>query len=33
VPLNGEAVVISERDTRVLTENDHLGVMPPLKGG
>ncbi len=33
VSLNGEVVVISERDSRVLTENDHLAVMPPLKGG
>ena len=33
VSLNGEVVVISERDTRVLAENDHLAVMPPLKGG
>ena len=28
-----EAEVISERDTKVLAENDHLAVMPPLKGG
>ena len=33
VSLNGEVVVISERDSRVLAENDHLAVMPPLKGG
>jgi sulfur carrier protein ThiS len=33
VSLNGEVVVISERDTRVLAENDRLAVMPPLKGG
>ena len=33
VSLNGEVVVISERDTRTLAENDHLAVMPPLKGG
>ncbi len=33
VSLNGEVVVISERDTRALAENDHLAVMPPLKGG
>ena len=33
VSLNGEVVVISERDTRVLAENDYLAVMPPLKGG
>ena len=33
VSLNGEVVVISERDTRVLAENDHLVIMPPLKGG
>ena len=33
VSLNGEVVVISERGTRVLAENDHLAVMPPLKGG
>ena len=31
--LNGEVVVTSERDTRVLAENDRLVVMPPLKGG
>ncbi len=33
VSLNGEIVVISERDTRALAENDHLAIMPPLKGG
>ena len=33
VSLNGEVVVISERDTRMLAENDHLAIMPPLKGG
>ena len=33
VSLNGEVVVISERDTRILAENDHLAIMPPLKGG
>ena len=33
VSLNGEVVVISERATRVLSENDHLAIMPPLKGG
>ena len=33
VSLNGEVVVISERATRVLIENDHLAIMPPLKGG
>ncbi len=33
VSLNGEVVVISERDSRVLAENDHLAIMPPLKGG
>ena len=33
VSLNGEVVVSSERDTRVLAGNDHLAVMPPLKGG
>ncbi len=33
VSLNGEVVVSSERDTRVLAENDKLAVMPPLKGG
>jgi len=33
VSLNGEVVVISERATRALTENDHLAIMPPLKGG
>jgi sulfur carrier protein ThiS len=33
VSLNGEVVVIGERDTRALAENDHLAIMPPLKGG
>ncbi len=33
VSLNGEVVVISERDTRMLAENDRLAIMPPLKGG
>ena len=33
VSLNGEVVVISERNSRVLAENDHLAIMPPLKGG
>ena len=33
VSLNGEVVVISERNTRVLAENDRLAIMPPLKGG
>ncbi len=33
VSLNGEVVVISERDSRALAENDHLAIMPPLKGG
>ena len=33
VSLNGEVVVISERDTKVLAEGDRLAVMPPLKGG
>lgn len=33
VSLNGDVVVISERDTRVLAEGDHLAIMPPLKGG
>ncbi len=33
VSLNGEVVVISERGTKKLSENDHLAVMPPLKGG
>ena len=33
VSLNGEVVVISERNTRKLSENDHLAIMPPLKGG
>ena len=33
VSLNGEVVVISERGTRVLAENDSLAIMPPLKGG
>ncbi len=33
VSLNGEVVTISERDSRVLAENDRLAIMPPLKGG
>lgn len=33
VSLNGEVVVISERGSRVLFENDQLAVMPPIKGG
>ncbi len=33
VSLNGEVVVISERDAQVLAENDRLAIMPPLKGG
>jgi len=33
VSLNGEVVVISERDTRALREDDRLAIMPPLKGG
>jgi sulfur carrier protein ThiS len=33
VSLNGEIVVISERDSRALAEDDHLAIMPPLKGG
>jgi sulfur carrier protein ThiS len=33
VSLNGEVVVASRRDKQVLAENDHLAVMPPLKGG
>ena len=33
VSLNGEIVMISERDSRALDENDHLAIMPPLKGG
>ena len=33
VSLNGEVVVVSERASRVLSENDHLAVMPPIKGG
>lgn len=33
VSLNGDVVVISERDTKALAEDDHLAVMPPLKGG
>lgn len=33
VSLNGEVVVISERDSRILRENDHLAIMPPIKGG
>lgn len=33
VSLNGEVVVVSERDTTTLSENDHLAVMPPLRGG
>ena len=33
VSLNGEVVVSSERDTRVMAEDDRLAIMPPLKGG
>ncbi len=33
VSLNGEVVVISQRDSRQLAENDRLAIMPPLKGG
>ena len=33
VSLNGEVVVISERATRALSEDDRLAIMPPLKGG
>jgi len=33
VSLNGEVVVINERDRRVLAKNDRLAIMPPLKGG
>jgi sulfur carrier protein ThiS len=33
VSLNGAVVVISERDTKVLAEDDQLAIMPPLKGG
>ncbi|NIM27034.1 MAG: MoaD/ThiS family protein [Gammaproteobacteria bacterium] len=33
VSLNGEVVVISERGKRVLAENDHLAIMPPIQGG
>ena len=33
VSLNGEVVVISERDKTTLSENDQLAIMPPLKGG
>ena len=33
ISLNGEVVVISERNTRKLAENDRLAIMPPLKGG
>ena len=33
VSLNGEVVVISERATKVLAEDDRLAIMPPLKGG
>lgn len=33
VSLNGEVVVISERASKALSENDHLAIMPPLKGG
>ena len=33
VSLNGEVVVISERGSRVLAENDRLAIMPPIKGG
>ena len=30
---NGEAVRSAMRDTVILTENDTLAVMPPLRGG
>ena len=33
VSLNGEVVVISQRNSRRLAENDRLAIMPPLKGG
>lgn len=33
VALNGEIVPRDKRDTRTLSENDQLSVMPPLKGG
>jgi len=33
VSLNGEVVVISQRNSRRLVENDRLAIMPPLKGG
>ena len=33
VSLNGEVVVISERGSRVLVENDRLAIRAPIKGG
>lgn len=33
VALNGAVVPKSDRNTRKLTENDKLSIMPPLKGG
>ncbi len=33
VALNGELVPKNERERRVLTANDKLSIMPPLKGG
>ena len=33
VSLNGTLVRVAERDRRVLSEDDQLAIMPPLKGG
>ncbi len=31
--LNGELLPTAEREGKVLSENDELGIFPPLKGG
>jgi sulfur carrier protein ThiS len=33
VILNGTAIPKAERETRALTEDDELAILPPLKGG
>lgn len=33
ISLNGEVVIRSERERRVLAPQDSLAIMPPLKGG
>ncbi|MFQ5957881.1 MAG: MoaD/ThiS family protein [Alphaproteobacteria bacterium] len=33
VTLNGASVPKAARETRVLSENDSLAIMPPLRGG